>query len=81
LENCLVKWICQRFGYVYNKFVNKSSEIVLNVDGTRTERKVRLSNIDVHETLSENVNNNNSDNQLKSIKIENNVNSSNSKQI
>jgi hypothetical protein len=60
---------------LYNKFVNKSSEIVLNVDGTRTERKARLSNIDVHETISENVNNNNSDNQLKSIKIDNNVNS------
>ena len=28
----------------------------MNVDGTTTERKVRLSNIDVHETLSDNVN-------------------------
>jgi hypothetical protein len=28
----------------------------LNIDGTTTERKVRLSNIDVHETISDNVN-------------------------
>ena len=56
MKNCLVKWICQRFGYVHNKFVNNKSEIVLNVDGTRTERKVRLSNIDVHETMSDNLN-------------------------
>jgi hypothetical protein len=28
----------------------------LNVDGTRAERKVRLSNIDVHESISDNLN-------------------------
>ena len=28
----------------------------MNVDGTTTERKVRLSNIDVRETISDNVN-------------------------
>ena len=53
-----------------DKFLNKSSEIVLNVDGTRTERKVRLSNIDVHETISENVNSNSKE----TTHLDNNVN-------
>ena len=46
----------------------KIKAIVLNVDGTTTERKVRLSNIDVHETISDNVNII-KDNKLFSLKL------------